>query len=145
MLQKNESQNVEYKSVWNDEYLKWICGFANAQGGKLYIGVDDSGHVTGINNAGELLESIPNKISTNNRKRESVYDEMQKNCLKASRIRLSQTLASSQTSICTLKTVWTILKSLSILRRHRFSIMELYTIVPEAPNRNFGEPPCRIS
>ena len=25
-----ESQNVEYKSSWRDEYLKWICGFANA-------------------------------------------------------------------------------------------------------------------
>ena len=65
MLPANESQNIEYKLVWNDEYLKWICGFANAQGGKLYIGVDNSGHVTGINNAGELLESIPNKIVTN--------------------------------------------------------------------------------
>ena len=65
MLQKNESQNVEYKLLWNDEYLKWICAFANAQGGKLYIGVDDSGHVTGISNAKELLESIPNKIVTN--------------------------------------------------------------------------------
>ena len=29
-----ESQNIEYKSIWKDEYLKWICGFANAQGGK---------------------------------------------------------------------------------------------------------------
>ena len=65
MLQKNESQNVEYKLLWNDECLKWICAFANAQGGKLYIGVDDSGHVTGISNAKELLESIPNKIVTN--------------------------------------------------------------------------------
>ena len=65
MLPANESQNIEYKLVWNDEYLKWICGFANAQGGKLYIGVDDSGHVTGINNAKELLENIPNKIVTN--------------------------------------------------------------------------------
>lgn len=33
-----ESHNIEYKSSWRDEYLKWICGFANAQGGKLYIG-----------------------------------------------------------------------------------------------------------
>jgi len=65
MLPANESQNVEYKLGWNDEYLKWICGFANAQGGKLYIGVNDSGHVTGISNAKELLESIPNKIVTN--------------------------------------------------------------------------------
>lgn len=29
-----ESQNVEYKESWQDEYLKWICGFANAKGGK---------------------------------------------------------------------------------------------------------------
>lgn len=27
-----ESQNVEWKETWHDEYLKWICGFANAQG-----------------------------------------------------------------------------------------------------------------
>lgn len=25
-----ESQNIEFKSVWKDEYLKWLCGFANA-------------------------------------------------------------------------------------------------------------------
>jgi len=25
-----ESQNIEYKKSWRDEYLKWICGFANA-------------------------------------------------------------------------------------------------------------------
>ncbi|MDR3366275.1 MAG: DeoR family transcriptional regulator [Prevotellaceae bacterium] len=27
-----EQQNTEYKSIWKDEYLKWICGFANANG-----------------------------------------------------------------------------------------------------------------
>jgi len=27
-----ESQNIERKEAWRDEYLKWICGFANAQG-----------------------------------------------------------------------------------------------------------------
>jgi len=26
-----EQQNIEYKSSWHDDYLKWICGFANAQ------------------------------------------------------------------------------------------------------------------
>ena len=29
-----ESQNIEYKESWRDEYLKWACGFANAGGGK---------------------------------------------------------------------------------------------------------------
>ena len=38
-----ESQNTEWKSKWKDEYLEWICGYANAQGGKLYIGCDGDG------------------------------------------------------------------------------------------------------
>lgn len=57
-----ENQNIEYKSSWRDEYLKWICGFANAQGGKLYIGVSDDGQVCGVLNAKRLMEDIPNKI-----------------------------------------------------------------------------------
>ena len=48
-----ECQNIEWKETWSDEYLKWICGFANAQGGKLYIGGDDSEKVVGgMNQAG---------------------------------------------------------------------------------------------
>lgn len=57
-----EQQNIEWKESWRDEYLKWICGFANAQGGKLYIGCDDSGKVVGISDSKKLLEDIPNKI-----------------------------------------------------------------------------------
>lgn len=57
-----ESQNIEYKSNWRDDYLKWICGFANANGGKLYIGIDDKGKVLGIVNHKELLEQLPNKF-----------------------------------------------------------------------------------
>jgi hypothetical protein len=37
-----ENQTTEWKAKWDDEYLAWICGFANAQGGKLYIGIDDT-------------------------------------------------------------------------------------------------------
>ena len=59
-----ESQNIEWKESWRDEYLKWICGFANAQGGRLYIGVDDVGEVIGVKNGKRLLEEIPNKIQT---------------------------------------------------------------------------------
>lgn len=58
----SENQNLEYKETWRDEYLKWICGFANADGGKLYIGIDDSGHVVGVDKAKKLSEDIPNKI-----------------------------------------------------------------------------------
>ncbi|MDZ4715043.1 MAG: ATP-binding protein [Cytophagales bacterium] len=57
-----ESQNVEYKSSWRDEYLKWICGFANASGGSIFIGKDDTGKVVGVTDAKKLLEEIPNKV-----------------------------------------------------------------------------------
>jgi ATP-dependent DNA helicase RecG len=57
-----EQQNIEYKQSWRDEYLKWICGFANAQGGKIFIGIDDEGNVSGIEDYRKLLEDIPNKI-----------------------------------------------------------------------------------
>lgn len=56
-----ESQNIEYKQSWRVEYLKWICGFANAKGGKIFIGKDDAGNVVGVANAKRLLEDIPNK------------------------------------------------------------------------------------
>ncbi|MDR0605930.1 MAG: putative DNA binding domain-containing protein [Bacteroidales bacterium] len=57
-----EQQNIEYKSSWHEEYLDWICGFANAQGGKIYIGKDDSGNVIGVDDYKDLIEKIPNKI-----------------------------------------------------------------------------------
>ena len=57
-----ENQNVEYKESWRDEYLKWVCGFANAQGGHIYIGVKDDGTVIGVPNSKKLLEDLPNKI-----------------------------------------------------------------------------------
>lgn len=57
-----ETQNIEYKSTWRDEYLKWICGFANANGGTIFIGKDDNGNIVGVENAKKLLENIPNKV-----------------------------------------------------------------------------------
>jgi len=57
-----EDQNIEYKSSWRDEYLKWICGFANASGGKIFIGIDDDENIVGVADAKKLLEDIPNKV-----------------------------------------------------------------------------------
>ena len=59
-----ENQNLEYKESWRDEYLKWVCGFANAQGGTIYIGIDDAGNVVGVKGIKKLMEDIPNKIQS---------------------------------------------------------------------------------
>ena len=51
----SESQNIEFKVTWRDEYLKWICGFANSYGGTIFIGKDDSGNVVDLRDAKKLL------------------------------------------------------------------------------------------
>ena len=43
-----EHQTVEWKESWHDEYLEWICGYANAYGGTLYIGKNDKGETVGL-------------------------------------------------------------------------------------------------
>ncbi len=58
----SESQNTEFKSSWRDEYLKWVCGFANANGGTIYIGKDDQGKIVDLQDAKKLMEEIPNKV-----------------------------------------------------------------------------------
>lgn len=60
---EQESQQTEWKWSWQDEYLKWLCGYANTEGGTLYIGVNDDGYVVGIEDSKRMLEGLPNKIN----------------------------------------------------------------------------------
>jgi len=57
-----EDQNTEWKESWRDDHLKWVYGFANAQGGVLEIGRNDQGQVIGLTGAERLLEDMPNKM-----------------------------------------------------------------------------------
>ena len=58
-----ESQQVEWKWSWQDEYLRWLWGYANTEGGTLYIGVNDDGYVVGIEDSKKMLDGLPNKIN----------------------------------------------------------------------------------
>lgn len=60
---EQESQQIEWKWSWQDEFLKWLCGYANADGGTLYIGVNDDGYVVGVEDSKRMLEGLPNKIN----------------------------------------------------------------------------------
>lgn len=40
-MKEKEHQSIEWKESWQDEYLKWICGYANAYGGTIYIGGEE--------------------------------------------------------------------------------------------------------
>lgn len=60
---QQESQSIEWKWSWQDEFLKWLCGYANVDGGTLCIGVNDDGYVVGLEDSRALLEKLPNKIT----------------------------------------------------------------------------------
>ena len=57
-----ENQHIEWKRQWDDEHLKWLCAFANADGGSLCIGMDDSGRPVPLKNEKDLLQHLPTKI-----------------------------------------------------------------------------------
>jgi ATP-dependent DNA helicase RecG len=57
-----EQQNIEYKQSWHDDYLKWVCGFANAHGGTIFIGKDDDGVTVDVADYKKLMDDLPNKI-----------------------------------------------------------------------------------
>ena len=59
----SESQTIEFKQIWKDDYLKTICAFANSNGGDLYIGISDNKKLINVNNIESLVEILPNKIN----------------------------------------------------------------------------------
>ena len=57
-----ETENAEFKSQYTEEIYKEIVAFANTDGGVVYVGVDDSGNVVGLENVDEEYTRITNGI-----------------------------------------------------------------------------------
>ena len=57
-----ESERIEYKSQMVDDIYKEVIAFANTNGGVIYIGIDDNGNVTGINNVDDTYTRLTNGI-----------------------------------------------------------------------------------
>lgn len=56
-----ETQQIEYKALWKDDYLKWICGFANAQGGILSVVGEN--HESDTNVVDNVTMNVVDKLS----------------------------------------------------------------------------------
>ena len=57
-----ESETIELKEVVVDEIKKEIIAFANCDGGKLYIGVQDDGTVVGVDDPDGVSLQISNMV-----------------------------------------------------------------------------------
>ena len=57
-----ESETVEFKRIVTEDIKKEIIAFANSNGGKLYVGIEDDGMVSGIAHPDETALQISNMI-----------------------------------------------------------------------------------
>ncbi len=57
-----ESEGIEYKSQMTDDIYKQVIAFANTEGGIIYIGIDDKGNLTGIDDVDETYTRLTNGI-----------------------------------------------------------------------------------
>lgn len=57
-----ESERIEYKQQIVDDIYKEVIAFANTEGGVIYIGIDDQGNLTGIDNVDETYTRLTNGI-----------------------------------------------------------------------------------
>lgn len=53
-----EKRNVEYQREFNDTTLRAIVAYANTDGGRIYVGIDEFGRTYGVQNAQEIAERI---------------------------------------------------------------------------------------
>ena len=47
-MKQIESNHIEFKKCYVDDLDKDIIAFLNSQGGRIYIGIEDNGHIIGI-------------------------------------------------------------------------------------------------
>lgn len=57
-----ESEKIEYKETFTPEIYKEVIAFANTEGGIIYIGVNDEGNPTGLENIDDIYTRITNGI-----------------------------------------------------------------------------------
>ena len=62
MLPLKESLHTEFKTSFNEEVTVSLVAFANAKGGKVYVGVNDKGKPVGVELEPESLQKWINEI-----------------------------------------------------------------------------------
>ncbi|HHX99826.1 MAG TPA: ATP-binding protein, partial [Methanothermobacter sp.] len=63
-LSEGEGENIEFKSSLSlyDEVLKAISAFSNKTGGTIFVGINDSHNVIGIDIGKNTLENLANDV-----------------------------------------------------------------------------------
>ena len=57
-----EDEYTKLKSILTKDIKKKIVAFANSDGGRIYIGIDDNGNIVGLDNTKKDIESLSGMI-----------------------------------------------------------------------------------
>lgn len=57
-----EGTNIEYKREYVEDIKKTVIAFANTSGGKIFIGIEDDGHVIGVQDSDSIMLKVTNAI-----------------------------------------------------------------------------------
>ena len=65
LLQKGESEKLEFKTSFKSDAIESLVAFANSKGGVLLVGVQDDAHISGVTLGKESLQNYVNQIKQN--------------------------------------------------------------------------------
>ena len=57
-----ENQNIEFKQEYVPDIRKEVMGFANAEGGTVYVGIRKDGKVLGVEDPDGVMLQIVNSL-----------------------------------------------------------------------------------
>ena len=63
LINRGESESVEFKTSFDKETIETLCAFANTKGGSVFIGVNDHGEISGTQIGHETLHNGQTKSS----------------------------------------------------------------------------------
>lgn len=70
-----ENKTTEFKREYTDDIKFAVLAFANTEGGKIYIGINDDGSVNGITNADDTMLRVTNLIRDSIRPDVTIFTE----------------------------------------------------------------------
>ena len=59
---RREDQSTEFKETYVDDIKKTVVAFANTDGGTIFVGVDDSGRVVGVEDVDKTILRAQNAL-----------------------------------------------------------------------------------
>jgi ATP-dependent DNA helicase RecG len=77
IMKMHESETIELKEIYTPDLKKGVVAFANTNGGTIYIGIQNNGKITGLDNADFVMQQISNALRDSIRPDVSMFTDIE--------------------------------------------------------------------